>query len=509
MTVRFVARLAIAIATLLSSALLCWGQPPSFAQKPAMPSGTRLAQAPASSGPNLSSPAEGAWISDGDNSMPEPPSAPNPDALAAALAQGITGISDQGGAEGCDPNGEGCDPGLGYPPLGHGHFVTDLWEEVHSHKRVFFQLDYMSMWAKGNQLPPLVTTSPLGTPQAQAGVLPVSATTSILFGGERVDLGQRNGGRINLGYWLIDGEFLGVEGQYFALEPGHTRFDATSIFSDGIQPGDQILARPFFNVNPHLPEPRQDAAIIAFPDPYTLDQSTGVLDGSIKIKTTSNLQSAGALLRKLIWMDFTSRCRLDLLLGYRFMRYDDSVIINDAWDFIPNGGIIGPVSFNSEDTFSAKNQFHGGELGVKAQKYWGPLSAEIVAKCAFGNNHQTMYINGANTVTTGGGASSVTTAGGLLAQPTNMGTYDRNVFAILPEGDVNLRLDLTPNLRATVGYTYVYMNRVQRSGEAINTTVNPTQFSGGTLDGPTEPSFTFNSTPFWVQGATAGIEYRW
>jgi hypothetical protein len=437
--------------------------------------------------------------------MPEPPSAPNPDALAAALAQGITGTSDQACDEGCGPDGEPC--AYGVAPLGHGHFVTDLWEEVHSHKRVYFQLDYMSMWVKGNQLPPLVTTSPLGTPQAQAGVLPESATTSILFGGDRVDIDQRNGGRINLGYWLIDGEFLGVEGQYFALEPGHTTFDATSIFSDGIQPGDQILARPFYNVDPNLPQPRQDAAIVAFPDPFTLLQWQGPLDGSIDIKTTSRLQSAGALLRKLVWMDFTSRCRLDLLLGYRFMRYDDSVIINDAWDFIPNSGFFGPIHFNSQDTFSATNEFHGGEIGIKAQKYWGPLSAEIVAKCAFGNNHQQMYIDGSNTIISGG--SSSTTAGGLLAQPTNMGTYDRNVFAILPEGDVNLRLDLTPRLRATVGYTYVYMNRVQRSGEAINTTVNPTQLSGGTLQGPAEPSFTFNSTPFWAQGITGGIEYRW
>jgi hypothetical protein len=472
-----------------------------------MPQGLRVAQTPANGGPSLDTPAsDGAWISDSDTAMPQPPSAPNPDALAAALAQGITGTSDQAG-EGCGPDGEPCDPGLGYAPLGHSHFVTDLWAEVHSHKRVYFQLDYMAMWVKGNQVPPLVTTSPLGTPQSEAGVLPVSATTSILFGGNRIDTDMRNGGRINLGYWLIDGEFLGVEGQYFALEPGHTTFNATSIFSDGIQPGDQILARPFYNVNPSLPEPRQDAAIIAFPDPYTLFQSQGPLDGTIKIKSTSNLQSANALFRKLIWMDFTSRCRLDLLLGYRFLRYDDSVIIDDAWDFIPNSGIIGPVSFNSQDTFSAKNQFHGGEIGVKAQKYWGPLSCEIVAKCAFGNNYQTMYIDGYNTITTAAGSS--TTAGGLLAQPTNMGTYDRNVFAILPEGDVNLRLDLTPNLRATLGYTYVYMNRVQRSGEAINTTVNPTQFSGGTLDGPAEPSFTFNSTPFWAQGATAGIEYRW
>ena len=84
--------------------------------------------------------------------------------------------------------------------------------DVHSHDRVYVTAEYLSMWAKGNYLPPLVTTSPPGTPQAQAGVLPVSATTSILYGNERVNLDQRNGGRITAGYWLVDGQFFGVEG---------------------------------------------------------------------------------------------------------------------------------------------------------------------------------------------------------------------------------------------------------------------------------------------------------
>ena len=36
---------------------------------------------------------------------------------------------------------------------------------------------------------------------------------------------------------------------------------------------------------------------------------------------------AGALWRKLIWIDFTMQRRFDLLLGYRFLRVDDSVTI--------------------------------------------------------------------------------------------------------------------------------------------------------------------------------------
>ena len=64
---------------------------------------------------------------------------------------------------------------------------------------------------------------------------------------------------------------------------------------------------------------------MAFPN-FVLNQSQGPLDGTIDIKTTSNIQSAGALLRKLVWIDFTKQCRVDFLFGYRFFRVDDSVI---------------------------------------------------------------------------------------------------------------------------------------------------------------------------------------
>jgi hypothetical protein len=194
-------------------------------------------------------------------------------------------------------------------------------------------------------------------------------------------------------------------------------------------------------------------------------------------------------------------------LGYRFFRVDDSVIINDSSDFFPTSGPIGPVSFASEDTFSARNRFNGGEIGLKGQSYHGPISLEFVTKVAFGNNRENVFINGTNSITVGG--ITTTGVGGLLAQPTNIGSYQRDVFAIVPEGDFNLRWNITCNLRGTLGYTFVYINRVQRSGEAINTTLNPTQIGGGTLVGQPAPVFGFIDTPFWVQGATAGFEYRW
>ncbi len=449
----------------------------------------------------------GYWVS--DTATPGASSAP-PAAAGGAMTSDGAMVSDQG-ADGafCDPNsfydGEGCGPdgcGPGGPlaaPYGFCPCPVTLWEEVHAHRRIWFDIDYLFFWSKGNQLPPLVTTSPPGTPQSQAGVLPESATTAILFPTGRVDTEGRSGARISLGYWLIDGEFTGIEGQYWALAQGSTTYDISSN-------GDPILARPFINVDPSLLTPREDAALIAFPG-LVIGQSTGNLTGSIDIRTTANLQSANFDFRQLIWLDFTRQRRLDLLLGYRFFGVDDSVTINDQSLFTPTSGPIPITQFASQDVFSARNRFNGGEIGAKWQSYHGPFSIELVGKCAFGENSERMYINGFNTITSLG--TTITYVGGLLAQPTNIGSYVRDVFAVLPEADGNLRWNITCNMRLVVGYTFVYINRVQRSGDAINRQLNPTQINGGTLVGPAQPSFSFHDTTFWAQGVNAGIEYRW
>jgi hypothetical protein len=493
-TVRLVAKLTIAVAALLSTAITCWAQ--------ARDNGYRTAAArsgaPAliAAQPSLTPPqsVEGTWVSDdGAEAMPEAVAAPGISAEEMSDSQ----CPIEGGE--CDQFGDGCDPSLGP----RGPCWNDLWAEVHSHKRIYAQVDYLSLWTTGNALPPLVTTSPPGTPQAEAGVLPVSESTSILFGNGKVDGGQRNGARLNVGYWLVDGEFVGVEGHYFALQTGKTSFNAASNFTD--DPNAQILARPFFDVGPLVVTPRENSALVAYPN-FVNGQSIGDLNGSINISTTSNLQSAGALWRKLIWIDFTMQRRFDLLLGYRFLRIDDSVTINDQSSF--TGGIFPTINLTSQDIFSARNFFNGGEIGFKYQSYHGPFSLEVIAKSAFGDNEQNVYIAGSNTITVAGGAPT-TTAGGLLAQPTNIGTYQRNVFAVLPEADVNLRLDVTPHVRLTLGYMFLYMNNVQRSGDAIDRTLNPSQIRGHNLVGTPAPLFSPHDSTYYAHGATAGVEVRW
>src|SRR5262245_31571922 len=67
--------------------------------------------------------------------------------------------------------------------------------------RIWVRGEYLLWWLSAPKLPPLVTTSPPGTPQIDAGVLG-SPGTAVLFGDSHVNGDVRSGGRVTLGGWL-------------------------------------------------------------------------------------------------------------------------------------------------------------------------------------------------------------------------------------------------------------------------------------------------------------------
>jgi len=105
--------------------------------------------------------------------------------------------------------------------------------------------------------------------------------------------------------------------------------------------------------------------------------------------------------------------------------------------------------------------------------------------------------------------SSTQTVGGLFAQPTNIGEYTRNVFAVVPEGDLQLGYQVTSRWRATVGYTFFYMSDVARPGDQVDRTINPSFLaSPPTLASPARPVFEFKGSDYWAQGLDFGLEFR-
>ena len=115
--------------------------------------------------------------------------------------------------------------------------------------RFWLRADYLMWWTNGMQLPPLVTTSPIGTPIDQAGALPPFGNATVVYGNQTVANDGRSGFRTASGMWLDACHGWGIEFDYFTLGEGASNYDQ---FSNG----NPILARPFYNVQDNSPGPR-------------------------------------------------------------------------------------------------------------------------------------------------------------------------------------------------------------------------------------------------------------
>jgi len=355
--------------------------------------------------------------------------------------------------------------------------------------------EYLLWWTDGMGVPPLVTTSLDGTLQDQAGVLGESGT-SILFGDSGLNSSARSGGRFTLGMWFDPRSCRGLEVSYLALAEETGTFGASDAdFA--------ILARPFFNVQPTdetdaiLPG-RSDARLIVF------DQ---IVEGSVDVDAKTGFQELEVLLRQAVYQG--GACRLDFLVGYQFSYLNDELLIEESTESLDVDNVAVPVGTTIElfDLFDTSNKFHGAEFGLVFRERVCRWSLDAVMKIALGNTHSRAEIDG-GTVTIVPDQEPNETLGGLLALPSNIGTYQRNRFTMIPELNLTLGYDITCGLRAAVGYTFIYWSDVARPGDLIDLDVNPSQFGGGDLEGNARPQFSWVTTDFWAQGLNLSLEYQ-
>jgi hypothetical protein len=398
--------------------------------------------------------------------------------------------------------------------------------------RLWIRADYLTWWTNGAHLPPLVTESPSGTPLAQAGVLGFP-TTTVLFGDGTVNTDARSGWKWTMGYWLDACQTWGIQADYWDLGGNGTEF-----FTGSTTTGDPIIARPFFDVNPATGLPREASELVSFPN---------LSSGTIRVSAHDYFQSAGVSVRHPLCMGqmcgtscgtscgtgcdtgcgtsggtdcgasggascgrATCRsccCRVDLIVGYRYYRLSDDVTIAEHIDGLPNS-VIRDTSIDVVDAFRARNDFHGGEIGLVAQRYCGPWSFELMAKMAIGNNHQVVTINGNTTVTQPG--QSITNTGGLLAQGTNIGPHIRDDFVVIPQLGLEVGYQVTCRMRAYLGYNLLYWAQVARAGDQITEFVDSGRLPGRTGHNPILPfpDYDYHGSSFFAHGINAGLEYR-
>lgn len=357
--------------------------------------------------------------------------------------------------------------------------------------RFWWRGEYLHWWTEGMDVPPLVTTSPDTTPQAMAGVLGQPAT-AILFGGSEINDDSVSGYRSRSGFWL-QGRAFAIESEFFRLSDQKDGFSASS-------DGSAILARPFFDAVTGM----ESAQLISYPN---------LVAGSIGVTSKTRLKSylinGRASLIPLPTIDCIP-CeqpdRVDWLVGYRYLKLDDQIFFSEnLTSLVPTA----PGTIAISEGFRTRNEFNGLQLGVVYQANFRRAWLESMLRVAVGNNKQEVIIGGGTTITEAGTATSYT--GGLLAQRTNIGTYQRDEFTAIPEIGTTVGIRVTDCLHATIGYSLLYFPNVVRAGNQIDTDLNPNLLPPETVpfSGPPRPRFRFVESQYWAQGINLGAELRY
>jgi hypothetical protein len=355
-------------------------------------------------------------------------------------------------------------------------------------------------WNRGMNVPPLVTASPSGTPRNLAGVLGAPGTR-ILFGGDQVDNDMEPGFRVRAGMWLDNCQKCGIEGSFFFLGTAGTN----QTFGPLDAP---VVARPFIDVNPGVPNPFGANTGVAGSSNSELVVFPGVLTGTVAVHTSTDLYGFDANFRK----NLICNCdyRLDGLAGYRYLNLQDEVTVTENLTVLSAGNPAIPqgTTFALQDRFNTTNTFNGGQVGLAGETWSGRWYVSGRNLIAFGNTHTETNISGATVATTPGGAQIIN-AGGLLTQPTNIGTYNSDKFSVVYEAQTTLGYQVTDNIRAFAAYSFLYWTNVARAGDQIDIVVNSSQIPPGTLNGPARPIYVRNETNFWAQGISFGVEMRY
>lgn len=345
--------------------------------------------------------------------------------------------------------------------------------------------EYLLGFRKSRQVPALVTANPAGTPLPDVGVLDAPSTT-ILFGGGGLDYNPSSGVRGEAGIWLDGRAITGIGVSFTGLQQETVRFSAES---DG-SPGSDILSRPIFNT---LLD-QLGSQLVAYP---------GLVAGRVNVQAANDVYGAEIFLRREIDLlpplDFWLVGRCDFIIGYQLSRMNDSLAVTNNLVSL-NPAFLGQIgtTLDAFDSFHARNEFHGVTLGLKYVADFGPLSLTMLGKVGLGNMHQSVTIDG-HTVITVPLFPSADFPSGLLAQPSNIGSYEQDRFGVIPEARIALTYNFCPRLSVGVGYNFIYWNSVAYAGDQINTRVDVTQALP-------DPAFDFRERDSFVHAVTFFVQ---
>jgi Putative beta barrel porin-7 (BBP7) len=340
-------------------------------------------------------------------------------------------------------------------------------------------VDGLAWWIKSQPLSvPLLTTGPVAEGSI-AGNLGVPGTRAI---SSPLDYGAASGLRLWAGGWFDHDHHFGMDGSVFYLAQRSAGFSA----ADPSGVGTYVINEP-----------------LAGSSAWTQVSGPGLDTGSAVVNTTSRLWGGDVN----AFYNFRSGhgWNVSLLGGFRYLSLDETLTVSNSTTLLVdavytdgNGNVLAsaPAGTNSSqvDFFGTRNQFYGGQLGVRFERPIGPWFISGVGKLALGATQEVVTIHG-NTWVDPVNAAPVSLLGGTFTAPTNSGRFRVDRFALVPELQANIGYQFGSCARAWIGYSFLYWSNVARPGNQID----------NTNDGATRPLVPMKDSAFWAQGVNFSL----
>ncbi|MCD0461573.1 BBP7 family outer membrane beta-barrel protein [Roseiconus lacunae] len=348
----------------------------------------------------------------------------------------------------------------------------------------------MIMFMEARTAPALVTTADptqfpvLPDPNNGAGS---GATTQVVFG-EELDGGVSGGTRFDVGRYLSDN--FGIGGRFMWLSENGDDFSAS-----GNGTGDSI-GRPFFQIPLAAPGTASESALIV--NQFSTNPGINSQRGTVNASFSTDLLSAEAYARMMYCKNKSSR--VELIGGYSFFRVDDNVSISSRTTDVVTNTFLADYS-----DFDTQNEFHGGQIGYESLVSRGAWTVRMLTKVHMGNMSRTVT-NYART-DVGVDTTITNTYNSSLLVDENQGTEEESDFTFIPELNLTLGYRFRDHVSFTVGYNFLYFDKVALAGEQINRNVDGTD--GPRNIDPADFDFDIVDGSLWVQGISLGttIDY--
>lgn len=376
-------------------------------------------------------------------------------------------------------------------------------------RRLFARSEYLLWWLNGAPLPAPLLTTGNAFADPYAGVLG-APTTTILFGGGDVALNPFSGARLTLGYAPGAIGSFGVELSGFLLAT-----QTTGVSYGSSSAGSPLLGVPILNTNR-----TEQRLLVANPGSAQsqINMVNGVaLTGVGSYAASYKTELWGAGLDGFYRIVRAPQVRVDILAGFAHRHLREDLNMWYGLGLITDPQLNGTFGGTAHDGFSTTNDFYGVRLGGRLESSFQKFSVAATLSVALGVTVQQLDIAGNGTFF-GSLATQSTSPYGVFAQQSNIGSYARAPFTVIPELNVRLGYAVTSWFDVSVGYNLMYWSNVVRPGNQIDRMINTTAgtqrqdfFTGLQGDVPPmggSPVPLFNQSSLLAQGLSIGATLR-